>query len=355
MVLDGDAHLARRRAVLRTLQGAIAQEHARVARDASETAVSCWPRDTCVALHPRLRALTLEVILRTTFGSSTSALDDRLLTLHRRLQSMLSATASPAYRVPHLRHGPGKRLWERFLRDRAEVDDLIYALIDERRGTTGRGKDILAALLGARAEDGSPMSRRQLRDEIVSLIVAGHETTTAELAWAFQLLAHNPAAQRRLINEIDGEVDDEYLTASIQETLRHRPVFVFAIPRAVKQPMEIGDWTYRPPTHLLACIYLQHHNPDLYPEPDAFQPERFLEGQPSASTWLPWGGGQKRCPGRHLAMQEMKTVLRAVLSRATIDPASKQMEHPRWRSMIVTPHMGSRVVLHRRNRRSASI
>ncbi len=138
---------------------------------------------------------------------------------------------------------------------------------------------------------------------------------------------------------------EEYLTATIQEVLRHRPVFLFAIPRAVKQPIEIGGWSYRPPTQLLGCIYLVHHDPELYPEPQEFRPERFLECSPTTYTWLPWGGGRKRCPGLHLAMLEMKTVLRTVLATMTVRPAAKKIEHPRWRSVIVTPHAGSRVVL----------
>jgi len=193
------------------------------------------------------------------------------------------------------------------------------------------------------------MSRRQIRDNLMSIVLAGHETTAAELAWAFQLLVHNPKVLEKLIDELDSGGGEEYLTATIQEVLRHRPVFLFTIPRAVKQPIEIGGFTYRPPAQLLGCIYLVHHDPELYPEPHEFRPERFLgDSPPSTYTWLPWGGGRKRCPGLHLAMLEMKTVLRTVLATMTVRPASSKIEHPRWRSVIVTPHAGSRVVLERR-------
>jgi cytochrome P450 family 135 len=188
----------------------------------------------------------------------------------------------------------------------------------------------------------------------MSLILAGHETTASQLAWAFQLLAHNPAAQQRLIDEIDRDAGDEYLTATIDEVLRHRPVFLFAIPRAVKRPIEIGGFTYEPPTQLLACIYLLHHDPRVYPEPERFQPERFLEGQPSPRLWMPWGGGRKRCPGSQMALLEMKTVLRTVLARAVVRPASPRIERPRWRSVIVTPHAGGRVVLRPRHSRGSA-
>ena len=137
-----------------------------------------------------------------------------------------------------------------------------------------------------------------------------------------------PGGARRLIEELDGGGGEEYLTATVQEVLRHRPVFLFAIPRAVKQPIEIGGWTYRPPTQLLGCIYLVHHDPELYPEPHEFRPERFLESSPSTYTWLPWGGGRKRCPGLHLAMLEMKTVLRTVLATMTVLPAARKTRAP---------------------------
>jgi cytochrome P450 len=232
------------------------------------------------------------------------------------------------------------------------VDTLIYELIQERLAESGPLRDdALTMLLDARNPDGSRLSQRQLRDNVVTVLVSGHETTAAQLAWAFQLLAHNPRVQELLINEIDANAGDAYLTATIQEVLRHRTVFPFTVPRVVKQPIEIGGWTYEPPAHLLGCIYLLHHDPAIYPEPEKFRPERFLEGQPSPYTYLPWGGGRRRCPGSHLALLEMSTVLRTVLETMTISPASRRMERPRWRSVIVTPHDGSRVVLRERERR----
>ena len=351
MLLDEDEHLHGRRIVLPALQRRVVHKETEWVVDVVRRAISSWPRDVSVPLHPRLRALTLEVILGRIFSRRDNGLEDRLLILREKVLAMLEVTASPAFPVPALRHGPGRRTWKRFLRDRAEVDRLIHVLIEERRDTANAdSEDVLAMLLEARNTDGSPMTHAQLRDNLMSLILAGHETTASQLAWAFQLLAHNPPAQTRLIEEIDENTGDEYLTATIQEVLRHRPVFLFSIPRAVKQPIEIGAWTYRPPAHLLACIYLLHHDPDIYPEPERFRPERFLEGQPSPYMWLPWGAGRRRCPGSHLAMLEMKTVLRTVLENTTVSPASRHMERPRWRSVIVTPHAGSRVVLRRRVR-----
>jgi len=401
MLREGDEHLHGRRTILPPFHAKVVREQADLVAAVVRREVASWPLDTPFALHPHLRALTLETLLRTVIGASGMLADTCIYELRDRLLKMLSVTASSVLPEPLLRHGPGRTIWTRFLRERAEVDELIYAIIEDRghmqdgqdvqgrqdrhmrdrqevqgrpdrhmqdvqgrpdrhmqdvqdrrrdvRDGCGCG-DVLGRLLAARNADGSPMTPRQVRDNLMSIVLAGHETTASELAWAFQLLAHNPRVQSRLIEEIDsaGDGGDEYLTATVREVLRHRPVFLFTIPRAVKQPIEIGGWTYGPPAQLLGCIYLVHHDPELYPEPDEFRPERFLASPPDTYTWLPWGGGRKRCPGLHLAMLEMKTVLRTVLETMTVKPAARKIEHPRWRSVIVTPHAGSRVVLERR-------
>jgi cytochrome P450 len=350
MLREGDEHLNGRRTILPSFHAKVVREHAGLLAAVVHREVALWPLDKPFALHPRLRALTLETLLRTIFGSPAALEEECLYALRDRLLRMLSVTASAAFPEPLLRHGPGRRIWTRFLRERAEVDELIYAIIAERSHVQdGRG-DMLGMLLAARNADGSRITPRQVRDNLMSIVLAGHETTASELAWAFQLLAHNPRVQDRLIEEIDADGGEEYLIATVREVLRHRPVFLFTIPRAVKQPIEIGGWTYRPPAQLLGCIYLVHHDPELYPEPHEFRPERFLESAPDTYTWLPWGGGRKRCPGLHLATLEMKTVLRTVLETMTVRPAARRIEHPRWRSVIVTPHAGSRVVLERRCR-----
>ena len=348
MLRDEEEHLNGRKVILPPFHAKVVQEHAELVADVAQREVASWPRDIPFALHPHLRALTLEVVLRTIFGASGHPTDSRLYVLRERLLAMLAVTASAVFPEPLLRHGPGRRIWARFLRARAEADELIYDIIEDRVRSGGGSSDLLSKLLQARNEDGSPRSPRQVRDNLMSVVLAGHETTAAELAWAFQLLAHNPTALDKLIEEIDGDTGEEYLTATVQEVLRHRPVFLFSIPRAVKQPIEVGGWVYRPPAQLLGCIYLVHHDPALYSEPHEFRPERFVGAPPAGAAWLPWGGGRKRCPGLHLAMLEMKTVLRTVLATMTVRPAARRIEHPRWRSVIVTPHAGSRVVLHRR-------
>ena len=205
----------------------------------------------------------------------------------------------------------------------AESDALIYETIDERRADGGEAHerdDVLAMLLSARHEDGSPMAPVELRDELMTLLVAGHETTASELAWAFERLARTPDVLERLSAEIDSGDGEAYVTATVYETLRRRPVLPNAAPRLVMEPVEVGGWRYEPGVCLIADAYLLHHDPDVYPDPYAFRPERFLDEQPGTYTWIPFGGGRRRCLGASFAMLEMKIVLRAVLAQNELVP-----------------------------------
>jgi cytochrome P450 len=343
MLREEDEHLTGRRITSPAFNGKAVQKHMDMVTAIVEREIESWPFDTAFPVHPGLRSLTLSVILRAIFGEERPMLQ----MLHGRILDMLSVTESFVLVEPRLRHLPGWRgTWRRFMGQRNEVDQVIAALIAKARSASAQPNTMLDMLLEAHNTDGSAMSDRQVRDQLMSVILAGHETTASELAWAFQLLAHNPTVQDRLIEEIDGGTGEErYLTATIQEVLRHRPVFLFAIPRVVVEPIEIGGWTHRPPAQLLGCIHLMHHDPSLYPDPHEFRPERFLQTPPERLTWLPWGGGRKRCPGQHLATLEMQTVLRTTLAKHTIEPAGARIERARWRSVIVTPHAGSRIIL----------
>jgi cytochrome P450 len=355
MLLEEHEHISGRRAITPAFHQQMVADQSAMLADTVEREIASWPLETVVALDPRIRALTLRVILRAIFGDH----DGAIRPLHERLTKMLTVTLSLVLQEPKLRYLPGwQRIWSRFARQRAEVDRLLYGLIARRRaeGDPQRG-DLLDMLLSAENADGSPMSDLKIRDNLMSMIVAGHETTTGELAWAFQLLAHNQGVQDRLIEELDGgngrsgkdgEPGEEYLTATVHETLRHKPVFLFSIPRKVVEPVEIGGWTYNPPVHLAACTYLMHHNPDLYPRPHEFRPERFIDEQQQARTWLPWGGGRKHCLGRHFALMEVKAIIREVLRTRRVLPASNRVERPRWRSAILVPHAGGRVILRER-------
>jgi tetraprenyl-beta-curcumene synthase len=343
MLLEEDEHLWGRRAITPAFHRRLIDTQTAVVAEVVARSVASWPLQTPVALDPHIRALTLAVILQLIFSDA----DIELAALHARLMPMLAVTDSLLLQGPALRHIPGWRgTWRTFVRQRAGVDEMVQRLVHERGASSvaDRPGDLLDMLLAAENPDGSPMSERQVRDNLMSVILAGYETTTGQVAWAFQLLAHNPRVQSRLIEELDGDGGEEYLTATVYETLRHKPVFLFASPRQAAKPVQFGDLTCRPPVRLVACTYLMHHNPDLYPDPHTFRPERFLDPAQSRA-WLPWGGGRKHCPGRHLAILEVATILRHVLSTTAVLPASEQIERPRWRGAILVPSAGGKVVL----------
>jgi cytochrome P450 len=354
MLKEEDERINGRDAILPAFHRQAVVGYTDMVSDLASRSVGSWPRDAPTAIYPRVCLLTLTVALRVVFGAGDDETIERLRDL---MLSVLAVTAGLLLHQPPLRHVPGwRRTWSRFVSDRKGVDELIASIIARRRRAGGTGSDMLDMLLSATRLDGLPMTAKELRDNLVSVIIAGHETTASAVAWALQLLAHNPHVQDRLVAEIDAGESDVYLQATVNEVLRHRPVFLFTAPRAVTRPIEIGGWTYRPPAQLLGCIYLMHHDPSLFPDPHSFRPERFLDSPSRASrVWLPWGGGRQRCPGRHLALLELCTILRTVLRELRIMPASPTIERARWRSVIVTPHAGGRVVLRERalNRRAS--
>lgn len=347
MLSEEDQHLAGRRAILPTFQSGRVQAHTAMVNDIVREEVAAWPRDQPVAIHLYLRSLTLRVILRTIFGEESA----RQRELHVRLFRMLTITASLTLQESQLRPiPPWRRLWRAFLSERDVVHKLTDELISDEAHAPARQSGLLAMLLEGTASSAHlHLDPRQVRDDLMSVILAGHETTASQLAWAFQLLAHHPAATAPLVDSLDNG-DDRYLTATVQEVLRHRPVFLFTIPRVVNTPFEIAGRTFNPPVHLIGCIYLMQHDPALYHDPESFLPERFLAAEPCPEVWMPWGGGRRRCPGRHLALLEMQLVLKAVLSELHVLPVAASIETARWRSVIVTPGRGSRIILRRREK-----
>jgi cytochrome P450 len=347
LLLDGDEHMRQRKLMLPAFHGERMAALSGLLEDVTEREVAAWPLDEPVALHPRLQALTLEVILRAVFGLDPGP---RLDTIRDALTENLELGNHPASMFPLLQRG---RRFEEFVQRSNNVDSLLFELIDERRAEPDSEErdDVLAMLLAARHEDGSPMSQQELRDELMTLLVAGHETTASELAWAFERLARAPRALRELLDEVDGGNGDDYLTATINETLRHRPVIPNAAPRLTKQPVEIGGFSYPEGVVLVPNAYLVHHDPDIYPDPYAFRPERFLDESPGTYTWIPFGGGRRRCLGASFAQLEMKIVLRAVLSRAEPVPAPDVTEGSRRRAITLSPRRSAVTVLRERTRK----
>jgi cytochrome P450 len=346
LLLDEDAHMEQRKLMLPAFHGERMERLEGLVAEVTEREVASWGADPGLELHPRMQRLTLEVILRAVFGlDEGERLDALRVELGRLLmfgEQPLTLFAPPSDRLESLlnRAGPLKG----FVDLRERIDELIFGLVDERRAAHEGRDDVLSILLDARHEDGSPMTNTELRDELMTLLVAGHETTATSLAWAFERLVRAPAALSRLVDEIDaGEAGDPYVLATVQETLRSRPVLPNTQPRFTVKPIDVGDWHYEPGVVLVANGYLLHHDPDIYPDPYTFRPERFLDSPPGTYTWIPFGGGRRRCLGASFALLEMRIVLAAVLSAYEVTATQAGAEAARRRNITVRPGAGGRV------------
>jgi cytochrome P450 len=353
LLLEGEEHLSRRKLMLPSFHGERMRAYQEVMEEVARREVDSWPLASEFAIHPRMQAATLEVILRAVFGVTDPARLDRL---RDRLRRMLHLTAAPALQLLGFATRPlGERgPYGRFERLRGEVDTELFAEIAERRRdpAVADREDILAALVGARFEDGEPMSDQEVRDQLMTLLLAGHETTATALAWAFDLLLRHPAALRRLREELAGGEDGAYLRATITEALRLRPVVPIA-GRRLAHDLEVDGLRLPAGTDLSPAIWLTHTRPDLYPEPYAFRPERFLDEGPETYGWIPFGGGVRRCLGAAFAEFEMRVVLREVLTRCELRSADPSPERVGRRNVTFSPKNGTRVLVERRSEATA--
>ena len=342
LLLDGQAHMRQRRLLLPPLHGERMQRYMDLMEDATTRSLEQWPLGTPFPLHRRMQDITFDVILRAVFGVEGT---DRHEPLRAALRTVLDFGRSRAAFIPWVRHW-AHGSWVRFIHEREQVDALLYDEIARRRreGAEGR-EDIFSMLLAARYEDGSPMTDKELRDELITLLVAGHETTATALAWTFELLFRHDAVARRLLAELrDG--DEQYLEAVVTEALRVRPV-IAQVSRKATAPFRLDGYEVPAGTLLAPSIYLVHRRADIYPHPAGFKPERFLDGGPETYSWLPFGGGVRRCVGASFATVEMKVVLRTVLTRAGLRPASHEPEPAVPRAITLAPKHGAMAVLER--------
>jgi cytochrome P450 family 135 len=343
LVLDEKPHMSQRKLLLPPFHGARMQGYERTMSEIAEREIASWPTGTPYKLRPRMQAMTLEIILQTVFGVREG---ERMAELRAALRDFLDLTTNPQLLLPLLLVGPSRvRRFGPFRRRIDRVDELIYREIAERRraGDVGERDDVLSMLVGARHEEGSPMRDEEIRDELLTLLVAGHETTATSLAWAVERLTRHPEKLERLRAEVtDGR--DEYLTATIQETLRLRPVISIVL-RKLTEPVEIGGYELPAGVSVAPCIYLVHRNPEVYPEPMRFLPERFLENPPGTYTWIPFGGGVRRCLGASFAQFEMAVVLRELVKRHQIQPAKPKPERVFRRAITETPRHDAEVIL----------
>ncbi len=344
LIQEGAEHLSRRRLMLPPFHGERMRSYEETMTEIVEAEIDSWPLNAEFPIHPRMQAVTLEVILRVVFGVSSGPRLDRLRGM---LSTVLEETTTPGRQVLGLalqRFG-GKGPFARFEGQLREVDELLMAEIVEHRERPDleEREDILSMLMRAEFEDGSRMEDRELRDQLMTLLLAGHETTATALAWTFDLLLRHPAALGRLRDSLEAGEED-YLRATISESLRLRPVIPLAGRRLAKDLVADG-MTLPAGTDVTPSIWLTHTRPDVYPEPFAFKPERFLEEGSDTYSWIPFGGGVRRCIGATFAEFEMRIVLREVLTRCDLRKADSRPERIGRRNITLSPKDGTPVVV----------
>ena len=350
LLLDESRHMRQRRLLLPPFHGDRMARYEEAMREAAEAELESWPVGVAGPSAPHMGTITLEAILRAVFGVTEP---EHLDPLRDTMRALLDFTADDA-RVVLVALGEPERLDDERLagfRDvLARTDEMVLAEIARRRAQPDveRREDIMSLLLQARHEDGSPMSDSELRDELMTLLIAGHETTATTLAWALERLVRSPQALERTVAEAVAG-GGPYTDAVIQETLRLRPVFPM-VARAVKKPFELGGYTIPPGVTVMPSIALIHRRPDIYPDPDSFRPERFLETPPGTYTWIPFDGGVRRCLGASFSMFEMRIVLSTLLSRVRVRAAEPEPETAKRRVISLPPSRGGRVVLERLSR-----
>ncbi len=350
----GPTHMRQRKLLLPPFHGEAVERYTQMIADVAEREIDGWPVGEPFALAPRMQAITLDVIMAAVFGvEGTPAPGTPEHDLRRMIVRFTDFSTKPIAQLAELRNlgnsepvGLVKRVVER-------ADRTLYALIAQRRaelatsGPDAPRTDILSLLLATTDEDGQPMSDQEVRDELVTLVLAGHETTANSLAWAFERLLRNPAAYDRLREEVRGDGDDAgaaWVEATIHEAMRNRPV-VPIIGRRVQVPWQVGEHRLPAKSHVLVSIALLHHRADVYPDTYGFRPERFLGVKPGTYTWIPFGGGIRRCLGATLAMAEQRVVLRAIARRTDMvapDPHPERLLH---RNVTMLPAKGAQVVV----------
>jgi cytochrome P450 len=343
LVLDEKPHIGQRKLLLPPFHGERMQGYGETMAEIAGREIDSWPTGTPYKLRPRMQAITLEIILETVFGVHEKARTDPLRVA---LRGFLDLTTDPRVLLPVVLLGPARiRHIPAFRRRIERVDELIHREIADRRAAPDLAErdDILSMLVAARHEDGSPMSDAEIRDELLTLLVAGHETTATALSWAIERLVRHPDKLERLRAEaLAGE--DAYITATIQETLRLRPVIVL-VARRLTEPVELGGYELPAGASVTPSIYLIHRDPEIYPEPERFLPERFLDNPPGTYTWIPFGGGVRRCLGAAFAQFEMAVVLKELVKRHQIQPARPESERPFRRAITETPRHDAEVIL----------
>ncbi|MFT4034473.1 MAG: cytochrome P450 [Patulibacter sp.] len=341
LLLDGDEHLAMRRVQLPPFHGERMRAYERTMQAVAEAGVARWPLEAPAQAWPRMQAITLDIIIRVIFGMQDGRRSDEVRRAVKELlrvgtRRSLFAAAGLRAAATGRRPRPDDLLLRSVARARGRLAALLEAEIRGRRDEQIDRGDVLSLLLAARDADGRPLPTELLRDQLVTLLVAGHETTATALSWAVERIARHPDLQERLAAQaLDGR--HELIDATVKEVLRVRPVLPLFM-RQVVQPVEIGGFRYEPGEMLAGATIALHQRPDLYPDPHAFRPERFLGDHPPGTYgWTPFGGGVRRCLGASFAQLEMRVVLAALLAERRLEPVDRRDEPIRRRSVVLAP------------------
>ena len=355
IVTDGDRHQGQRKLLMPPFHGARMQTYAELITQITKTAINKWQTNKPFNVRETIQEISLQTILGAVFGLDSNDHDYELQHLLTSLvDSISSPVASTMLYFPGLQKDLGAwSPWGRFQRMKQKIDRLLLAKIEQRRTEADLGNDILSLLLSARDSQGQPMTNEELKDELLTLLFAGHETTASAIAWAVYWIERSPQVKAKLQQELSSiSITDnpvavtklEYLTAIVQETLRIYPIAINTFPRTTVQPMKILDYQFEAGTIFFASIYLTHRRPDIYPEPNCFEPERFLSRQFSAYEYLPFGGGSRLCIGYAFAQFEMKLVLANIFSQFELTRVGKQPIKPTRRGVTIAPPGNLRMV-----------
>jgi cytochrome P450 len=345
----GERHMRQRKLLLPPFHGEAIEHYTAAIAAAAEREIDSWPLNKPFALAPRMQAITLDVIMAGIFGiDGHPAPRSSEGKLRSTIKGLVWLSTKPIAQVAELMNVRREEPVGITRLGRALLDRRMDAVIaTRRREDLGKRHDILSLLLRARGEDGEPLTDGEIRDELITLVLAGHETTANSLAWAWERLVRTPDAHERLVEAVRSGDGAEAVEATIVETMRSRPV-VPIVGRRVKLPWRLGEYAVPADTPVLISILLLHHREELYPEPFAFRPERWLDSKPGTYEWLPFGGGIRRCLGAALAMAEQRVVLEAMARRLDLEAADPEPERPLHRNVTMIPRHGARVVIRSR-------
>jgi cytochrome P450 len=352
LIANEPHHMRQRKLLLPPFHGEAIVRYERLIADAAEHEIAKWPIGRAFSLAPRMQAITLDVIMGGIFGIEGAPRPGTLEHgLRFAIRQLLWSSTLPMARLAELLNLGREEPVGLTRLGLLGPDRLVHAIIAKRRRAEDldRRSDILSLLLAARYEDGDSIGDAELRDELMTLVLAGHETTANQLAWAWERLLRAPAAHERLCEAVrsDGEDAAEQVEATIVETMRARPV-VPMTGRRVTVPWQLGAYGIPADTAVAVSILLVHHREDVYPDPFSFRPERWLGRKPGTYEWLPFGGGTRRCLGAALAMAEQRVVLRVMAAHLDLEAEDPKPERPRHRNVTMIPARGGRVVLRSR-------